>query len=57
MTTSESPARRHRARLSAARGAAGTVCALTLASALTGCGSDSGGDAGGARASRTLTFG
>ena len=46
MTTSESPARRRSTRLSAARGAAGTVCALALAAALTGCGSDSGGDAG-----------
>jgi hypothetical protein len=31
--------------LSAARGPAGTVCVLALAAALTGCGSDSGGDA------------
>lgn len=46
MTTSETPARRRRARLSAARGPAGTVCALALAAALTGCGSDSGGDVG-----------
>jgi hypothetical protein len=46
MTTSESPARRRRTRLSAARGPAGTVCVLALAAALTGCGSDSGDDAG-----------
>ncbi|MDW6058889.1 hypothetical protein SAZ11_13660 [Streptomyces sp. FXJ1.4098] len=46
MTTSESSARRRRARLSAARGPAGTICALALAAALTGCGSDSGDDAG-----------
>ncbi|WEV27122.1 hypothetical protein OYE22_19410 [Streptomyces sp. 71268] len=46
MTTSESPARRHRTRLSLARGTAGAGCVLALAAALTGCGSDSGGDAG-----------
>ncbi|MFD8458736.1 hypothetical protein [Streptomyces antimycoticus] len=46
MTPSESPAHRRRTRLSAARGAAGTVCVLALAAALTGCGSDSGGDTG-----------
>ncbi|MFD8333172.1 hypothetical protein ACFV42_11000 [Streptomyces solisilvae] len=47
MTTSESSARRRRGRLSAARGVAGTVCALlALAAALTGCGSDSGDDTG-----------
>ncbi|MGW0842829.1 hypothetical protein ACWD26_22275 [Streptomyces sp. NPDC002787] len=47
MTTPESSARRRTARLSAARGTAGTVCALlALAAALTGCGSDSGDDAG-----------
>ncbi|TMU98578.1 hypothetical protein [Streptomyces sp. DASNCL29] len=46
MTTSESPAHRHRTRLSAAHGPAGTVCVLALAAALTGCGSDSGGDTG-----------
>lgn len=46
MTTWESPARRRRARLSAARGPAGTACALALAAALTGCGSDSGDDVG-----------
>ncbi|MGW3567062.1 hypothetical protein ACWDSL_24870 [Streptomyces sp. NPDC000941] len=46
MTTSDSSARRRRARLTAARGPAGTVCALALAAALTGCGSDSDGDAG-----------
>lgn len=45
MTTSESSGRR-RARLSATRRAAGTVCALlALAAVLTGCGSDSGDDA------------
>ncbi len=46
MTTSKSPARRRRTRLSAAHGPAGTVCVLALAAALTGCGSDSGGDTG-----------
>ncbi|TQE15975.1 hypothetical protein Sipo8835_43785 [Streptomyces ipomoeae] len=47
MTTSETSARRRTARLSAARGAAGTVCAvLALGAALIGCGSDSGDDAG-----------
>ncbi|GAA4700125.1 hypothetical protein [Streptomyces youssoufiensis] len=47
MTTSESPARRRGTRLSVAHGtAAGAVCVLALAAALTGCGSDSGGDAG-----------
>ncbi|GGO48847.1 hypothetical protein [Streptomyces lasiicapitis] len=47
MTTSETSARRRTAGLSAARGAAGTVCALlALAAALTGCGSDSGDDEG-----------
>ncbi|MGW0711975.1 hypothetical protein ACWD4G_39515 [Streptomyces sp. NPDC002643] len=44
MNTSESPARSRRTRLSAARGSAGAACALALAAALTGCGSDSGGD-------------
>ncbi|MGN9759901.1 hypothetical protein [Streptomyces sp. SD31] len=46
MTTSETSARRRTGRLSAVRGPAGTVCALVLAAALTGCGSDSGDDAG-----------
>ncbi|MFD5000962.1 hypothetical protein [Streptomyces buecherae] len=47
MTTSESPARRRGTRLSVAHGtAAGAVCVLALAAALTGCGSDAGGDAG-----------
>ncbi|WP_369166463.1 hypothetical protein AB5J49_00605 [Streptomyces sp. R28] len=50
MTTSETSARRRTGRLSAvggAAGTAGTVCALlALAVTLTGCGSDSGGEAG-----------
>ncbi|MEV0774324.1 hypothetical protein ACIBLA_17025 [Streptomyces sp. NPDC050433] len=46
MTTSEPSARYRKTRLSAAHGAVGTVCALALAAALTGCGSDSGDDAG-----------
>ncbi|WP_151482943.1 hypothetical protein [Streptomyces albicerus] len=47
MTTSETSARRRTVRLSAARGAAGTACVLlAVAAALTGCGSDSGDDAG-----------
>jgi hypothetical protein len=46
-TTSETSARRRTARLSTVRGAAGTVCALLVLSAvLTGCGSDSGDDKG-----------
>ncbi|MFF5720304.1 hypothetical protein [Streptomyces buecherae] len=47
MTTSESPARRRRTRLVVAHGTAvGAVRVLALAAALSGCGSDSGGDAG-----------
>ncbi|WP_137982057.1 hypothetical protein [Streptomyces violaceusniger] len=46
MTTSESPAHCRRTRLSVARGPAEAVCVLALAAALTGCGSDSGGDTG-----------
>ncbi|WP_407564574.1 hypothetical protein [Streptomyces sp. 184] len=52
MTTPDSSARR-RARPSAARGAAGSLCAaLALAAALTGCGSD-WGDIAGASGSAT----
>ncbi|MFJ8537685.1 hypothetical protein [Streptomyces sp. NPDC093591] len=47
MTTSETSARRRAGRLSVVRGAAGAVCALlALGVALTGCGSDSGDEAG-----------
>lgn len=47
MTTSETSARRRAVRLSSARGAVAAVGAfLTLAAAVTGCGSDSGDDEG-----------